>query len=328
MEQQRTVAVTGASGFVGRHVVGELLSRGWAVRALVRDRRKGEAVLGRREGLVLVQGDIQRASAAEEVASGASAMVHLVGIIREAGGGQTFRNMHVEATRRVLSACRAAGVDRYVHMSALGVGPEGRAPYQKSKFEAEVLVRHSGLDWTILRPSLIHGPEGEFVQMASGWVRGESPPWLFLPYFGREVNEQPDVVLGRVRYEPALVSPVAVEDVARAFAEALERPESIGEIYNLVGPETLDWRELLNFMRDVVPGAKPALHPVGIPGELASLQARAMEAVGMGSLLPFDSGMALMSMEDSTGSPAKAEAHLGISPRPFRETVRGYASRL
>lgn len=326
MPQQQSVAVAGATGFVGRYIVRELLSRQHSVRALVRDRAKAESVLPRDPRLTLVTGDVLDAGALSSLVSGAGACINAIGIIRQ-HGGETFKKLHVDAVRALTSACRDAGATRFVHISALGVTDSGKTAYQKTKFHGETLVRASGLDWTVLRPSLIHGPDGEFVRMAKGWVTGTKQPWFFLPYFTRGVLTS-DVPLAAIRREPASLQPVAVEDVARAAAECLERPETAGEVINLVGPETLTWPELLRTMRDTIPGANEGLEPLGIPAEAAAAQARIAGMLGIGGLLPFDEGMAHMGAMDTTASPEKARQMLAFDPRPFTAALKGYAARI
>ncbi len=326
------IAVTGCTGFVGRALVRELLGRGHAVRGLIRSVDKARQVFGARPpaGLSFVTGDVGDARALDALVSGCHAAVNLIGIIREVRGGddersQTFERMHVRATRDLVDACERNGVRRYLHMSALSVGPEGRSAYQKTKWEAEQVVRHSGLQWTIFRPGLIHGPDGEFMQLIAELASGEAPPYLFIPYFARtRVDHR--VPMGAMTFEPAKVQPVAVEDVAFAFAQALGTPTAIGEIYNLAGPEVLDWRELAEFIRDTLPGTKKELGVWYIPGDHAAAIARCADKVGLGRLLPFDEGQAIMATGDTTADPSKARIDLGLEPRPFRATVRGYAA--
>lgn len=283
-------------------------------------------------GLSTVVGDVCAAGALAELLRGCDAAINLVGIIREVRGEQSdqpqsFERMHVRATRAIVDACAAAGVKRLLHMSALTVGPEGRSAYQKTKWEAEQVVRRSDLDWTVFRPGVIHGPDGEFIQTMAELASGESAPFLFIPYFARaRVDHR--VIMGAVTFEPALVQPVAVEDVAFAFAQALDTPAAIGEIYNLVGSETLDWREMAEFLRDTLPGTKKELGVWYIPGEHAAMMAHIAGKIGLGGLLPFDEGQALMATEDASADPTKARIDLGLEPRPFRETVRGYAGRV
>jgi NADH dehydrogenase len=307
-------------------VVQELLGRGHAVRALVRDGKKAARELPGSPKLRVVEGDVASSDALRTLLDGGWACINCIGILREAGG-QTFQKMHVGATRNLVRAAGEAGARRFVQISALGVTDEHPAPYLRSKHDAEQLVRRSGLDWTVLRPGMIHGPDGEFIRMAASWARGEKQPWFFLPYFtrGELSSDAPLAAINRI--DPS-VQPVAVEDVACCAAEALERDEAIGEIYNLAGPEVLTWPEMLRLIRDRVPGANASLEPRGIPAEVAAGAAVAASKLGIGALLPFDAGMAVMGSQDATAMTDKARAHLGFRPRPFRATFESYASRL
>ena len=329
-----TIAVTGCTGFVGRYIVRELLSRGHRVRGLIRDTAKARELFGPTPpaGLSTIVGDVCDPDALDALVRGCDAAIHLVGIIREERGEsverpQSFERMHVQSTRAILDACGRAGVKRYLHMSALTVGPEGRSAYQKTKWEAEQVVRRSDLDWTVFRPGIIHGPDGEFIATMADLCSGEVPPFLFIPYFAKgRVDHR--VIAGAVTFEPAKTQPIAVEVVALAFAYALETTRAIGEVYNLVGPETLDWRELTEFFRDTLHGTKKSLGVWYIPGEHAAAAARFAHKIGLGTLLPFDEGQALMATEDTTADPTKARADLNLNPRPFRKTVQAYAAQV
>jgi uncharacterized protein YbjT (DUF2867 family) len=226
-----------------------------------------------------------------------------------------------------VAAAREHRATRFIQVSALGVTDDAKTQYQRTKWDAEMVVRRSGLAWTIFRPSLIHGPGSEFLKTAKGWVTGAAQPWFFLPYFSRPVHID-DRPMAAARREAARVAPVSVEDVAWAVAESIERPLTIGEIINLAGPEELSWPEMLREIRDRVPGGQKKLTPLGIPAEAAAIQAKIAKAIGLGSALPFDEGMAIMGAMDSVASSDKARVLLGFNPRPFRATLSQYASAI
>lgn len=320
------VSVTGATGFVGRHAVRELLSRGWSIRALVRDPEKARRHLPSSENrLEWVVGDALDAGAVRELAAGASAIVHTIGIRRELPPESTFARIHVAATRAVLAAAQEARVQRFVHISALGTRPDAPTAYHRSKYEAECLVRASGLQWTILRPSLIHGPDGELIQMIKNWTLSRSAPWFFLPYFARvEKTGSPP----RPRLVSARVQPISVQDVAIAVAEALGSRQTIGEVYPLAGPETLDWPSLLRTVRDAMPITDTHKRILPIPSRLAWAKALVARAVGLAGALPFGPSEPLMAAEDSVCDLSKAQAHLHLAPRDFTGTVRSYAAQI
>lgn len=318
-----TVAVTGGTGFVGRHVVRELVAAGYQVRALVRDRAKARQVLPASR-VTVTQGDVLDRTRVDEMLSASQACINLIGIIREAPGGQTFERMHTRTTRLLVERCEALNVRRFVQMSAINVRDVGVSEYQRTKWEAEKAVRNSSLDWTIFRPALIHGPEGEFIQLVKRWSSGHHAPWLFIPYFSREVEDK-RVPLGAVTFADPMVQPVDVRDVAKAFVSCLTNEKSVGEVYNLVGSERLSMPDMLRHIRDHVHGANGELEPHGIPGHAAGIAAKAAGMMGLGSLLPFDEGMAVMGTEDATANLAKVQADLGLTPRPFRAAFEEYA---
>ena len=329
----RTVAIAGATGFVGRAVVRELLSRGYAVRVLARDRAKAREVLPR-QGVTIITGEVGGDStksdpgAIADLLSGAFACINLIGIIREdRSKGQTFQKCHTQSVKILTEACIAAGITRFVQMSALGVQDVHVSEYQRTKFEGESILRRSGLDWTIFRPSLIHGADGEFVDTAKKWCSGNHPPFLFLPYFTRGVEETRVPLGGVTQFDP-VVAPIFVADVARAFVECLERPQTFGEIYNLAGSERLTWPAMLRVMRDNIPGANTRLEPFGLPGDIAALGAKFATLAKVGQFLPFDEGMAKMGSQDSFATLDKLQTDIGFTPAPFTQTFKSYAGTL
>jgi uncharacterized protein YbjT (DUF2867 family) len=320
------VAVTGATGFVGRHMVKALVDARYSVRALVRDSAKAREILSVADGRVtLVVGDALEAGKAQELVRGCTACINLIGMLREEGSA-TFKKLHVEVTRALVAACEAGGVGRYLQMSAMGASELGRAKYQTTKFEAERLVRGSSLAWTIFRPSLIHGVESEFLDMVAGFASGLEQPYVFMPYFTRWQTEKRVPMGGEEAIDPT-VQPVHVDDVAAAFVKAINNPRTIGEIYNLVGSERLKWPALLETVRDHT-GGNPGLKPMGIPAPVAGVVAEVARHAGLGKFLPFDRGMALMASEDSVSEMEKARKHLGMEFRPFTKSFAEYAGKL
>lgn len=311
-----TVAVTGATGFVGRHLCRTLIEHGHGVRALVRDAKRSGHLPRAAQA---IEGDVFDRASLDRLVDKADACIHLVGIIMERPRFDiTFERLHVEATSSVVSACEGAGVLRCVHMSALGARPDARARYHRTKFEAEQIVRASRLPWTIFRPSLIHGPDGEFTAMAAKWARGQAPPFFFMPYFGAGL-------LGRG--PKRLVQPVYVGDLAEAFARAIETERTVREVYPLGGPDRMTWPEMLVAFRDAIaPGSSK--RAIAIPAWKAKAMAQLAAAASLDALLPFNVDQVIMSQEDSICDTLRVRQHLGLPLTSFAAALDQYASSL
>jgi len=306
-------------------VVRELLNAGHHVRALVRLPEKARQVLPADRRITLVAGEVLDRKSPAALVAGADACIHLIGIIRETASN-SFKGMHETATRAMLDACGAASVKRFVHMSAMGVIPDGKAEYQRTKYEGEQMVRRSGLDWTIFRPGLIHGVDGEMTKMMADWSRGRSAPFFFMPYFTRLVETDQPVILSRVALESARIAPVHVGDVARAFVTCLRKPESISELYNLSGSEEMDWPTMLGIFRDTLPDGDRTLPILGLPALPHAYMALVAKRIGLGGLFPYDAGQAFMAENDATADCGKAAQHLGFNPISFTNSVGAYAA--
>jgi len=242
------VFVTGATGFVGRAVCAELLRSGHQVDCLVRP--GSEKHLAGLPAVTTKVGDLFAPAGLAELMQGCDAVIHLVGIIREFPARQiTFTRLHTEATRSVVSACQQVGIKRYLHMSANGTRKDAVSAYHQTKYLAEEEVRASPLDWTIFRPSLIYGPEDQFINMLV-----------------QMLSKLPVVpVIGNGQYQ---MQPLPVEQVARSFAKALELPQTIGKIYHCGGAECLSYNKLL----DQVAAALGKKAPCKIPQPLMMMR--------------------------------------------------------
>lgn len=291
------IAVTGATGFVGRHLPPLLGSRGHRIRVLARQPARARDLLG--PGAEPVPGDLSDPAALTTLVRGADAVIHLVGIIVEAGAA-TFHEVHVEGTRRVLAAAREAGVGRFVHMSAVGARDQADAtPYHRTKWQAEELVRAAALSSAILRPSIISGA-GNAPIRAIARLHRWSP---VVPVFGD----------GRFPMQP-----VWIEDVARAFARAVEDGSIMGT-FELGGPAVLSYEDFLLAIGRAAGCPRPLVH---LPLALARAAAAAFDLLGPAAPLTSDQ---LQMLVEGSATPANAiESVFGIRPLPFEEGLKRY----
>ncbi len=292
------IAITGAGGFVGRAVLAEALAAGLEVRVIARDPATVRAMSGQKS-VEVFHGNVIHAPALAGAFAGVQAVIHLVGIINE-WKENTFQRAHVDATVNVLAETKAAGVKRYLHMSALGTRADAVSRYHRTKWQAEEAVRKSGLAWTIFRPSLIYGPGDKSISVLS-----------------RMVRRAPVVpVLGDGR---SLIQPVAVENVARSFIRALRDDRTVQQTYDLVGPAAFSWNELYDQLLAHHGLRKPKLH---LPLPLARLQAVFLEK--MFKYPPFNREQITMSREDNAGDPTPAVSAFGLDQESFPAGLARY----
>jgi uncharacterized protein YbjT (DUF2867 family) len=286
------IFVTGATGFVGHVVVRTLLAHGFLVRCLVRP--GSEALLKGFESIDRVPGDVLEPDGLPPSVEGCSAIIHLVGIIREhRATGVTFDRLHTQATANMLGVAREAGVKRYIQMSAVGTRSGAVSRYHRTKWQAEEVVRASALDWTIIRPSLIFGPEDEFISVLARMIRR-------LPVVP---------VLGDGQYQ---VQPIAVEQVAEGFARALRLPLTVGQTYEVAGPQPYRFVELLDQI-GVALGVARA-RKIHIPLRLIKVMTRAF---GWLPFFPVTKDQIIMLEEGNVADPTRFYADFNITPEPL-----------
>ena len=227
------VLVTGGTGFVGPHVVRAIQDAGHDVRALV---RKGSVPEAER-----VEGDMTDAESLRRAVQGVEAVVHLVAIRQ--GREEQFQRIMVDGTRDLLAAARKVGVGRFVHMSALGTSEEtkGLVPYYRAKWLQEGLVRESGLEHVIFRPSFVFGREGGV-----------------LPTFRRLAKLAPVTpIIGSGKQR---IQPIWADDVGAYFAHALEKPQATNRTFELGGPDVVSWDEFWRRLKRALGVRRPSLH--------------------------------------------------------------------
>jgi NADH dehydrogenase len=300
------VLVTGGTGFVGTSVVNRLLQRGHAVAVLARDTRKTRNRYN--HAVETVPGNVLDPASLAAAAAGRDAVVHLVGIINEKGE-QTFDRMHREATENVIGAARAAGVKRYVHMSAMGSADDSPSEYGRTKAAGERAVRASGLDWTIFRPSIVFGPGDGFVSLLAPIVKLNPG---FIPVIGP----------GTTKFQP-----VAIADVARVLADALERPETVGKGFEVGGPQVLTLNDIYREIAAAVgkPG-KPLLHLPLWYGRILAGVFEWLARRGVFSDPPLTRDQLRSLSRDNAADVSQTVAVFGGEWKAFRPGIREYLS--
>ena len=289
------VFVTGGTGFVGSHVLNELVEKGHQVVALVRP--GSEHKLKKPDEVEIALGDVTEIADLQEGMQGCDAIIHLVGIIRAfPSKGITFERMHTEATGNVVQAAKETGVERLLHMSALGVREDGPTPYLRTNFAAEELVRQSGLIYTIFRPSLIFGRGGEAINMFADMVKK-----IVVPIIGD----------GKYRSQP-----VSVTTVAQGFERSLEIEEAQGKTLDVGGPDNVTFDEIMDTLAKVMGRTIVKVHIPVFP--LKAVTSILQHAPGY----PLTTDQITMLLEGSACDEKPFYELLGLTPISLEQTLR------
>ncbi|MES2535263.1 MAG: complex I NDUFA9 subunit family protein [Pseudomonadota bacterium] len=301
-----TILVIGGSGFIGSHLVAQLVAAGR--RVIVPTRRNDRA----RHLLVLPTVDIVEANVHDDTTLGhlvqrADAVINLVGVLHAKAGprgssyGPGFARPHVDLPKKIIRACEANGVPRYLHMSALGAAANAPSMYLRSKAAGEAAVSSSAtVATTIFRPSVVFGPEDHFLNLFASLQK-------FLPVM---LIGSPD----------AKFQPVYVVDVALAFVNALENRATFGKTFELAGPTVYTLRELVRLAGLYSGHRRPV---IGLPPVLARLQALLLEYMPGGPLMSRDN---LASMQLDNVAAAPMDPHLKVTPTPLEAVAPFYLS--
>jgi len=289
------VFVTGSTGFVGNHVLHTLVDRGHQVRALVRP--GSEYKLKQPDKVEVIAGEVTESADLIQGMKGCDAAIHLVGIIRAFPSQDiTFERLHTEATANVVAAAKEAEVPRLLHMSALGAREDGSTPYLRTKFAAEELVRQSGLNYTIFRPSLIFGRGGEAIKM-----------------FGDMVKKYVVPIIGDGQYR---FQPVSVTTVAQGFEKALEPETAKDQTLDVGGPENVTFDEIMDTLARVMGKSIVKIHMPVLPLRLAT------SALQHAPGYPLTIDQITMLLEGSTCDEKPFYELLGLEPISLEQTLR------
>ena len=300
-----TVLITGASGFVGSHTLPALTAAGHQVRALVRDARGAELVRARLapaqvSRVTIVVGDVNQPQTLSPALAGVDAVVHLVALPRDNSGGADLERVNTKGTRNVIAAMAAAGVERLVHLGAMGVVDDPNLHYAGSKARAEAAVRTSTSRWTILKPSLLWGERDGFFNIVAGLVR-TSPGIVPVP--GGRLSK---------------FQPLSVEDLARAVVSCLERDETIGRSYDLGGPDYWTYRQMV---AEVITAMGKRRRIVTMPLPLIKVVARTSEMLHLP--FPVASDQLRQLAFDNAAGLGDVERDFGFAPRSMKGSL-GY----
>jgi uncharacterized protein YbjT (DUF2867 family) len=228
------IFITGGSGFVGTTIIRHLLDQDYQVTTLSRSKSKVPTTLSSDARLSVHQGDITNSGSFVNAITGHETVINLVGIIREIkSSGITFRKVHVDGTRNVVEAAFKGGVRRFIQMSALGASENAESEYHKTKWEAEEIVRNSGLNFTIFRPSIIFGEDGELLKMLADTIR----KFRMFPLFDSGMS---------------LMQPIMVDDVADGFVKCIEMNNSIGKTYEAGGYAKYQFKQIIHLIADAL----------------------------------------------------------------------------
>jgi uncharacterized protein YbjT (DUF2867 family) len=302
------VTVFGGSGFIGRHVVRALLKRGWRVRAAVRRPNLANHLqpLGMVGWVQPVQANVRNRASVDRAVQDADAVVNLVAILAETGR-QRFDAVHAFGSRAVAEATRGARINRFVHVSAIGADAESPSDYARTKALGEQAVFETIPDATVMRPSIVFGPEDNFFNQFAGLAQVMPA----LPLIGG----------GHTRFQPVFVG-----DVATAIVDAVEGKAKQAAVYELGGPEVRTFRECLELMLEII-DRKRLLVP--LPWSLASFAAAFLQYLP-GQLLTPDQ-VRLLQSDNVVSEDAEREnrtlAGLGIEPTNLAAILPSYLSR-
>ena len=293
----KNVLILGGTGFIGRHVCEQLNRLG--IRATVATRRAIQAQAVQTLPLVTVaEADVHDGATLRRLLPGHDAVVNLVGVLH--GNARRFELAHVTLPQTLARAMAATGVRRLAHLSAIGADARGGSNYQRSKAAGEAVLRAAALDLTLLRPSVVFGPEDRFLNLFAR-LQAHMPVMLLA---GADVRLQP----------------VWVGDVARAVVTCLQSPATIGQTYELAGECAYTLRQLVNIAGRLSGHERPV---IGVPLAFGYLQALLLQCLPGEPLMSTDN-IGSLETDNVPSGQCPGLAELGISPAPLEGVAARY----
>jgi NADH dehydrogenase len=288
------IAVTGSTGFVGRHLVNRLLRDNYSIRALTH-RNSGENIF--ESPVRMFPSSVSSISEMATAFQNCQIVFHLVGIIAETKRN-TFEKTVTEGTLNVVAACRAAEVKKIIYLSAMGTSENAATAYHKTKYEAEQTIINSGLEWVIFRASIIYGKDDGFLTLMSKLIK-------FLPFVP---------IFGDGQYQ---LQPVYIDDLTSAMAHAVSSPQASGQIIDIGGPEKLDYVTVINAIKKGLAKKRLNLHiPFGVMKPVAALMELFLKPA------PVTVDQLTMLKMGNTGDLTKMRAIFGIEPVRFEDGLK------
>jgi uncharacterized protein YbjT (DUF2867 family) len=294
------ILITGATGYIGRHLVARLVAQGERPRCLVRDTRRAATILAA-DKVELVQGDTLTPSSLAAAMQGIETVVHAAFMTADLkqSAGNHYAETNVQGTKNVIQAAKEAGVRRLIEISGLGTRPDKPGSYMEGRFLAEKMLKESGLDWTIIQPSVLFGKDAPFIKGLADLIR-TSP---IVPLIGG----------GKILFQP-----IYVEDVVTVIMHVLEEPERTkNKTYTIGGPAYISFTQVIDVLLQTMHKSRlKAPAPMALVGVGAAM----MEAV-----LPkpplTKAAMALF-MFDNTTDLTSVERDFGFTPMSFTKYLQ------
>lgn len=293
------IFITGASGFVGEHLVDYLLEKEHKVRCLVRSESAKKSLSAK--GAEVIIGDVTQTETLNNILTPDDFVVHLVGIIEEKGDA-TFETVHCKGTSNIVTEAKRAGIRHFFYQSALGADRNSWSGYLKTKAEAEDIVKQSGLRHTIFRPSLIIGPWDGFTKKLMEMLKHS--PVVPIPGEGR-----------------ARLQPVYIKDWLACMGKVIEDPGSYGSTYEIGGPEHLSYREMVEKLSKAMGQNRPVFN---IPMGIMRFGASVLEKVF--SSPPVTSDQLRLLQQDNICDPKAIEKNFGFVPVTYEAALKAFIS--